>query len=100
MIDTVWGIERNPLAPYFGKVVVPHIYLWNKRTTDFEELEAENLTGALLHGHSVDVIRSVEEGGIRWCYIKANVTKDNVTYPQRGWIRDTLLKNRGKNSDA
>ena len=98
--DRVWGIERNPDSPLFGKVVVGGegqmpIILWKLPGC---KAAARNVSGALRHGHRVAILAKTLRGGVTYYKVRTTVLHEKKKYPQIGWVTESLLKKAGEPS--
>ncbi len=93
MDDTAWGRERNRHSKVYGELVVPFIYLWSE--PGLAEYDAMLLTGAVKHGDSVHVVMKKNVNGSMWAFVGKVVIKDGKRYPQKGWVRTSLLRSLG-----
>ena len=76
----VWGIDES------GDLVCPVIYLWKSKKGI---MKADNVGGALKHGDEVEIIRRHKDG---WVSIRANVEHEGKIFPQKGLVRESLIK--------
>jgi hypothetical protein len=76
---TLWGIDK-------GELVCPTIYLWK---TNKGIMDADNLGGALAHGTRV-VVKQIDDDG--WILVSKKVEHEGETYPQEGYVRESLVK--------
>jgi hypothetical protein len=92
-LDTLWGIDRDRRSPAYGELVCPVILMWDAPAA--EKLGQVGLTGAMGHGSVVRVTARAAVAGLVYYYCEAEVVTETEVYPQAGWVRATLLKDRG-----
>lgn len=93
--DNVWGIEREKTSEFFGEIVVPTIALWDKPGGVYAGEDGFELTGALTHGAECFVVGEATVNDFNWSKVEADVWHEGQIYPQVGWLRDSLLKEKG-----
>lgn len=91
--DQVWGIDRYLQSPYYGRLQVRIIHLWDRPGC---EVNAANLTGALPHGSHVQVLARRDVEGATWYRVMADVMREGRKYRQMGWCLAKMLLERGK----
>lgn len=97
--DTAWGIERDRDSDAFGELVCPVIMLWSEPGgTDVED--GADLTGAVSHNENVYITHELEIEGSRWCRVECFIWHEGEVYPQKGWLRASLLKEAGVNENV
>ena len=95
--DRAWGIERNPSSAAFGEQVLGGegqmpIILWSRPGC---VAAAENVTGAVKHGQTVELMRKVQYRDEMWWRVRTAVVHKGKKHMQRGWIKQTLLRREG-----
>lgn len=92
-IDTVCGVDRYQVSPTFGQLVAPVIYMWKAISA---APIAKNLSGAVAHGTQVEIVRTKEQDGKTYAFVKCDIIHNKKTYPQHGWVSAALLTNLGE----
>jgi hypothetical protein len=72
--------------PDTGELLVPVIYLW---LTKDGVSKPGNVGGAMKSGTEVEIIRRDPDG---WVRIVCDIRFNDKTYPQRGYVRKSLIK--------
>ena len=97
-IDTLWGIERTKESEFFGEIVVPTVVLWDRPGGIYAgEENGPQVTGALAHGTEVFVMGQAVFNDFNWSKVEADIWHEGQNYHQVGWVRDSLLKDKGEN---
>lgn len=103
-IDKLWGIEREKDSELFGQIVVPVVILWDRPggvyarvlEDEFGENNGPQTTGALAHGSEVFVTGEAVFKDFNWSKVEADVWHEGQNFHQIGWVRDSLLKDKGE----
>jgi len=76
---TLWGKETD------GTLIAPVINLW--KTTQGVYV-ADNLSGAVRHGEKVEVLERRGD----WVKVYKMILHDGKEYPQKGWVKNSLIR--------
>lgn len=106
-IDTIWGIEREKDSEFFGELVVPTAILWDRpggvwaevHEDENGEINGPQINGALAHDSEVFVIGEAVFKGFNWSKVEADVWHEGQSYHQIGWVRSSLLKDKGEDEN-
>jgi hypothetical protein len=82
----VWGKDES------GELLIPVIYLWKSRAGVHS---ADNLTGALRHGSTVEVLEE-DQSPDGWMRVKKTVKNKGKKHPQEGYVKKSLIKEFSK----
>ena len=75
--------------PETGELEVPIINMW---LTKDGGLKSNNVGGAARSGTEVEIIRRDADG---WVYLECEIFYLNQTWPQKGYVRESLVKELG-----